>query len=207
MRKTGGHWVGGTLHKLTTQPHPAKPPSLELWQRCRSSAARRLGARPEPAEPTARVGAAVAGRPPVRPESVSRPVRRRDACSRVSERLLRPRDVDQSLLLDLGGREHRHPPPAPGHPPRYDTLRLLDGEAVEVLATLAAGGALKRERLDQPPDAAAALAVAAERERPHLGKAIERAAQRTSVAAQGAAELPVEVFKKLRRRFWARPFL
>ena len=30
MRKTGGHWVGGTLHKLTTQPHPAKPPSLEL---------------------------------------------------------------------------------------------------------------------------------------------------------------------------------
>ena len=86
--QNGGTLGGGNPSRLTTQPHPAKPPSLELWQRCRSSATRRLGARPEPAEPTARVGAAVAGRPPVRPESVGRPVRRRDARARVSERLL-----------------------------------------------------------------------------------------------------------------------
>ena len=87
------------------------------------------------------------------------------------------------------------PHAAPGHPPRYDTLRLLDGEAVEVLATLAAGGALKRECLDQPPDAAAALAVAAERERPHLGEAIERAAQRAGVTGRGAAEPLVELVR------------
>ena len=57
--QNGGTLGGGNPSRLTTQPHPAKPPSLELWQRCRSSATRRLGARPEPAEPTARVGAAI----------------------------------------------------------------------------------------------------------------------------------------------------
>ena len=73
MRKTGAHWVGGTLHDSQpnrTQPTPLASSSRQqrarAWQRCRSSAARRLGARPEPAEPTARVGAAVAGRPLVR---------------------------------------------------------------------------------------------------------------------------------------------
>ena len=144
---------GGSLHD--SQPNHNQPNPLESRgphqrgvrksARNRSGAAGSLGAPPEATEPTARVGAAVAGRPPVRPKSVGCSIGRRDTRSCVSERLLGTRNRDQSVLLDLGSREQRHPPPAPGHPPRHDALRLLSVEAVEVLAALTAGGALLRE--------------------------------------------------------------
>ena len=133
----------------------------------------RLGVRPKPAEPAARVRAAVAGCPPVRPEGVSRPVGWRNAGSSIPVRLLRPTNKGKSVLLDLCRRQYGHPPPAPGYPPRHDSLRLFDVEAVEVLPALAAGGSLERERIDEPSHAVAAFSIAAEDEWPHLGKAVQ----------------------------------
>ena len=103
---------GGTLHDSQpnhTQPNPLKTSKsrqrgVKASARNRSGAAGSLGALPEAAEPTARVGAAVAGRPLVCPEGVCCSIGRRDTRSCVSERLLGTRNRDQSVLLDLPGR-------------------------------------------------------------------------------------------------------
>ena len=95
------------------QPNPLESRRSRQWgirksARNRSGAAGSLGAPPEAPEPTTRVRAAVAGRPPVRPKSIGCSVGRRDARSCVSKRLLGTRNRDQSVLLDLGSREQSH---------------------------------------------------------------------------------------------------
>ena len=170
--------MGGpsTNHNPTT---PSKTPPKQATRASSSERGSRrpwrLGPRAEPAEPAARIGAAVAGCPPVRPKGVSRPIGWRHAGSSIPVRLLRPTNEGEGVLLDLRRCQKGHPPPAPGHPPRHDALCLLDVEAVEVLPALAAAGSLKREGVNETTHAFAALSIAAEDERTHLWKAVQRA--------------------------------